>query len=1049
MDASPNTSRVSVSARYVWRELLRNPRRTLASLAGVVLGVGLFSGVLFFIDGSGASMTQRALAPLAIDQQRVLASPLGGSLALSEQIAASRGLARNARARVSFVVFNGGGAPANEVVVAELPAPPLSYVPGSMRLDGRHVADVEGQSPLAQGPAQTGLNLGTVAPGRRVRMSFEVRAGAPVPPGLVRPTGTISSRESLVPVAANSPPPASLEALASAVAHVHGVASADGLGFVDLTAGSLATGSRTVGEPARLFAFDDGYRRHYPAIHVVSGALARGRAVLSVETARALHAAPGTSTIALHLPGRPEPLVLPVSGIADLSQSKPLFFSRKSSNLEDFLYFPQSVVVDPITFRDRVLPAYRAATATRGAALLSSPLLELDVRLNRAQLRADPGSALSQSQAVASAIGRIAPGQDYLIDNASNTLQVARDDALVAKRMFLFLGLPGALLAAFLAAFAGSVLAGAQRREQALLRLRGAHRSNLLRMLAIRSVLLAGAGSLVGTAAGFASAIAVLGWGPLSQTSPGRLALSALAAVSLGVLTTALALYVPGRRALGNEIAHERAELAPTTIPAWRRRRLDLVVLALAAAGEVAALNSSAFDAMPGSVYNGRAVSLPTRLLSLPIVVWVAGILVAVRVLQAAISRLPLPSPPRYGSLVLGTLVRSVRRRSWALVGAIVCVGLVIAFGTALSTFTATYDSAKANEARFLVGGDLRVTPSVLSTRPHPPSYASSLRVPGIAAVTPAVFSVEDSVLTGQFSSDRQNLAAVDPLGYLRVAAPADRFFVSQSARASLGALAANPRGMLLEAGVAESLQLKVGDEAPVLLARGTHDQQTVGLRVLGLFRRMPGFPEGATIVANLSMYAAATRHQRADVFLASAARGGAHGLRSAVDALRGGPGRVDRLNIETTGTVLGKDQSSLTALNVHGLVSLDGTYTLLMAAAALAIFVFGLILERRREYVTLRAQGAPAWSVRNLVLGETALVGISGLLAGIGVGVGMGTLLVHVLQPLFILAPALVVPPDRIAVLAGLASAAILASSFAASLLLRRLRATELLRET
>jgi putative ABC transport system permease protein len=1037
-----------VSARYVWRELLRNPRRTLASLAGVVLGVGLFSGVLFFIDGSGASMTQRALAPLAIDQQRVLASPLGGSLGLSERIAAPTGLARDARATVSLLVSNGASTPANEVVVSDLPAAPLSYVPGSMRLEGRPLADVEGQSPLAQGPAQIGLNLGTLAPGRRVRLSFEVRAGAPLAPGAVQRRGTISSRESVVPVPANAPPPASLEALASSVGRVHGVASADGLGFVDLAPGSLAAGASTVVEPARLFAFDDRYRRHYPAIHLLSGALAAGQAVLSVETARALHAVPGTSTIALHLPGRRGPLVLPVGGIADLSQSKPLFYSRKSTNLEDFLYFPQSVVIDPVTFRDQVLPAYRAAGATRGAAPASLPLLELDVRLNRAQLRADPGSALGQSQAVARAIGGIAPGQDYLIDNASNTLQVARDDAVVAKRMFLFLGLPGALLAAFLAAFAGSVLAGAQRREQALLRLRGAHRGNLLRMLAIRSVLLAGAGSIAGTAVGFASATAVLGSGPLGETAAGRLAVSALVAVALGVLTTALALYLPGRRALGNEIAHERAELAPTTIPVWRRRKLDLVVLVVAAVGEILALNSSAFDAMPGSVYNGQAVSLPTRLLSLPIVVWVAGILVAVRVIQTTISHLPLPAPPRFGSFVLGTLMRSVRRRSWALIGATICVGLVIAFGTALSTFTATYDSAKANEARFLVGGDLRITPSVLSTRPHPPSYASSLRAPGIAAVTPAVFSVGDSVLTGQYSSDRQNLAAVDPLGYLRVAAPADRFFVGRSARASLGALAANPRGMLLEVGVAESLQMKVGDEAPVLLARGTHDQQTVGLRVLGLFRRMPGFPEGATILANLSTYTAATRRQRADVFLASAV-GGAGGLRRAVDALRSGPGRADRLNIETTRTVLGKDQSSLTALNVHGLVSLDGTYTLLMAAAALAIFVFGLILERRREYVTLRAQGAPAWSVRNLVLGETALVGVSGLLAGIGVGVGMGTLLVHVLQPLFILAPALVVPPGRIAVLTGLAFAAILASSFAASLLLRRLRATELLRET
>ena len=62
---------------YAVRDLVRNPRRTLATLAGVTLGVGLFSGVLFFIDGSGASMTRRAIAPVAIDVQRVLSSPLG------------------------------------------------------------------------------------------------------------------------------------------------------------------------------------------------------------------------------------------------------------------------------------------------------------------------------------------------------------------------------------------------------------------------------------------------------------------------------------------------------------------------------------------------------------------------------------------------------------------------------------------------------------------------------------------------------------------------------------------------------------------------------------------------------------------------------------------------------------------------------------------------------------------------------------------------------------------------------------------------------------
>ena len=73
---------------YAWRDLVRNPRRTLATLAGVVLGVGLFAGVLFFIDGSGATLTSRAVAPLAIDMQRVLTSPLGRRLTFTEELSA-------------------------------------------------------------------------------------------------------------------------------------------------------------------------------------------------------------------------------------------------------------------------------------------------------------------------------------------------------------------------------------------------------------------------------------------------------------------------------------------------------------------------------------------------------------------------------------------------------------------------------------------------------------------------------------------------------------------------------------------------------------------------------------------------------------------------------------------------------------------------------------------------------------------------------------------------------------------------------------------------
>ena len=96
---------------YVWRDLVRNPRRTLASLVGVILGVGLFSGVLFFIDGSSATMTQRAIDPLAIDMQRVLTSPLSGGLRLEERLSAPSALRPGQRAKITLTVITTASSP--------------------------------------------------------------------------------------------------------------------------------------------------------------------------------------------------------------------------------------------------------------------------------------------------------------------------------------------------------------------------------------------------------------------------------------------------------------------------------------------------------------------------------------------------------------------------------------------------------------------------------------------------------------------------------------------------------------------------------------------------------------------------------------------------------------------------------------------------------------------------------------------------------------------------------------------------------------------------
>jgi len=1035
-----------VLASYVRRELWRNPRRTFATLAGVTLGVGLFSGVLFFVDGSGASMTKRAIAPLAIDMQRVLTSPFAGALTLGERVTPRGPLRAGQAATVLLTVRNTGAVPANEVVVNDLPPSPLAYVKGTALLDGKPLDDSEG-FPLSQGPAGIGLNIGTVPPGKTVRLTYRARAPKTIAStGDLRPRGTISSREILVPEPANVAPPLTLDQLAARVARVPGVASADRLSFVDVPAGSLRSRGRTVRGSLRIFGFDGRYQEHYPSIRIVSGALRPGAGVLSAEAARALGVGPG-GRVAIGVPGR-GPLVLPVSGVTDLSRANPLFYSRRSGKLEDFLYVPHSVVIDPDTFRRVIVPAFRAESARRGSLVKTLPLLELDVLVERSKLRSDPGSALSQTTAIARDVNRIAPRQDYLIDNISNTLQVARDDASVAKRMFVFLGLPGALLAAFLAAYAGSVLAGAQRREQANLRLRGANRRHLLRMLVYRTVALAGIGSLIGAVLGFLSVLAILGSSAFLEASATQLLVSGLIAIAVGMGVTALALYIPGHRSLQHEIGQERGELALGPAPAWRRFGLDFVLLAAVGIGMTVAFQTGAFDSPPGSVYSGQAVSLPSYLLLAPIAVWVGGMLLAVRCFQGAASRMPVPRPPRFGPPIRGTLARTVRRRSWALGGGVLAVGLVVAFGTSLAFFTATFDSAKAADSRFTVGSDLRVTPSVLSTRPHPASFASELRVKGVSGVTPVVYKLENAVINSRFDEDRADLAAIDPATFARVAALSNAFVVDDTAAGLLAKLRKDPHGALIDVTAADNLKIEKGERIQVLFARGTKQQKLVTLRVLGFFERLPGFPQGVNVVADLGYYRAATGLKNADFFLVRTAGHDHAGLTRAIEAIRAGPGASDRLTIDSTASTLDKDQSSLTALNVHGLLDLDSFYTLLMAAAGIAIFVFGMMLQRRREYVTLRAQGMQTWEIRALVLGESFLVSLCGLVAGILVGIGMGFLLVHVLRPLFILDPGVTVSAGDLATLAGLAIGATLVSALVATDLLRRLRPTELLRE-
>lgn len=1033
-------------SRYVWRDLVRNPRRSLSALAGIALGVGLFSAVLFFIDGSSASMTARAVAPLPIDMQRVLSDPLGNQVRLTERITPAR-MQAGETGRVNLELSNRSARPANEVVIRDEPPEPLLYVPGSTTVDRARLPDPGGDSPLAQGEAKLGLNLGTVPAKTTITVEYDVKASAAVDSTSSLGLGaTFSSREIATPAPANASEPLSLATLTERIALIPGVTHADQLSLVDLAPGALRSDTRQLPDPVRVFGFDEDYRGRDPSIRIAAGSYEPGHGLLSAEAARALGVGVG-DVVHLEVPGRGDALAVPISGITDLTQAKSLFYSRQGQQLEQFVYVRNSVVVGPEVFAGSIVPAFQNATTTTGRTIRSQPILEVDIAVEREPLDADPGIALAQTSVVAQAVNAIAPGQDTLIDNISNALMVARDDARVAKRMFVFLGVPGALLAAILTSYAGGVLAGALRREQAILRIRGANPRDLLRMHALRSLVLAATGSLLGVGLGLISAAAVLSADDLSRASTASLLASAGVSAGSGFVATGLALYAAGLGAIRRQISEERAQLASRR-PLWRRLWIDVLLLGALSLFVIRARRTGAFEGVGGSVYYGRAVSLRLQLVVIPIGLWLGSILLYARVLGLILSHLPVPGRRRFGRPLRGLLIRSVRRRPWAAVSAVIMVGLIVALGTSIACFSASYDQAKAADTRFVVGSDIRVTPGPTSTVDHPPGFARNLVVPGVASATPVVFGLSNALVESEVNEDAANMAAVDPAAFGRIAPLTNANFVGRSAANAMSALRRRPKGVFVGSELADTLEVEKGDDVKVLFARGTKQQKLTTMKVLGLFERLPGFPEGVNLLVNIERQVELIPSTNATFFLVRTSDPSAGTLRQALAALSDGPGSADALQIDSRESALDKDQSSLAALNIRGLLTLDSTYALGMAATAMTVYVFGLMLQRRREYVTMRALGVRGGLIRSLLVTEAGGVAVLGAGAGVLVGVGMAFFLVRVLRPLFVLRPAVVFPVGDIVILTVLVLGVSLLASLTATVLINRLPATELLRD-
>ncbi|KUJ66025.1 hypothetical protein ACZ90_40865 [Streptomyces albus subsp. albus] len=816
--------------------------------------------------------------------------------------------------------------------------------------------------------------------------------------------------------------------LADRMRTVPEVRHADVFGSADVVLSAPGSPNRV---SARLFAVDPAYFRHHPWVHA-TGDPRRG--ALLGDTVAAAPGFRGASRISIDLRGDFPPLglSLPVAGRADLRDATTWYAIPAGEVQGDIAEVPRAIVVDYGTFRHSVLPALRKAlggpTAVTNPGLSELPpvSVETHVAIDHRAYPADPASAQTWSGTLRRQLERTAPGEVIVADNTAEPLLEASSDATNAKTLFFLLGIPGVIVAAALGLSAASALSEAHRREEALLRLRGAGDAQLARLAVGQGM----AADILGTGLGLGVAAlavsGVIGHPVWSDVPAGRLATTVLLSALLGTLVTAARL-VPliraGRRA---SLLTDRRWLPAPRPPIWRRARLDVV--ALAAGFAILAGNILAGGLKPNPV-QGPGLALAFYVLLAPLALWLGSALLAVRGLLALLARWSRPDRPRPLSSWPATALRWLGRRPARTAVALTLGVLAVAFGTDAATFAATYHTATHSDAQAAFGADLRLTPATELRQPPPKPGAD------VAALTP-IHSVP-----ARAGSDRKTIMAVDPASYRQATVSAPQITQGKG----LDSLARERSGVLVAQEVARDFGVAPGDTLPVTLFPDDLDlSQKADLHVTGVFRAFPPTdPLSEMVVATSTI---PRPIPPPDFYLADAGPGLSPG--AAAVRLRHDPG-VSGYTVTTLADRTRQQQRGLTALNLDGLSRIESTSAAVIASVGVGVLGAFLVIERRREFAILRTVGADTAHTLTSPLVEGAAAVVGSLAIGIPLGIGLGTLSVRVLSLFFALPPPLVTVP--VGALLLLAALVIAVSGVALGLALRavnRVDVTTLLRE-
>jgi putative ABC transport system permease protein len=767
--------------------------------------------------------------------------------------------------------------------------------------------------------------------------------------------------------------------------------------------------------PGKVLGLPDSYAQTFPGeLRVLSG---RGTGVLLYQqTAANLHAKPG-DTVALGL-GHGKSTKLKVDGVVDLPAIDSLFQKVGAPVGAQPQAPPDNVVL---------LPQRTLAQVTSGVQV--PVVTQVHAQLSHA-LPGSPSKAYTDVTGNARNLETRLTGGGLVGDNLGTALDSARQDALYAELLFLFLGVPGAILAGLVTASIAAAGADRRRRDAALLRTRGASTRRLVGVAMAETLVAGGAGVVVGLGAAL-----LIGSSAFGTANFGASTLSAVlwagGAALAGLLIAAGSIALPAYRdARSLTVAGQRAQVGRRDrAPWWARYGLDFVALA-----------GSAFVYWQASKNGYKLVLVPEGIpqvsvnwyaLLAPVLGWIGAGLLAYRIADLVLSRGRRPLTralrPVAGELA-PTVGATMGRQRRLLAKAVTLVALTGAFAGSTAVFNSTYQAQAEADARLSNGADVTVTESP-GVSVGPQGAAQIAKVKGVKSIEP---------LQHRFAyvgADLQDLYGVRPTTIGAAGKLQNGWFQGGTAKALMQRLAQQPDGVLVSAETVHDFQLQPGDRINLRLQDGrTKAFKTVPFHYIGVAKEFPTAPKDSFFVANQQYVSKATGSDAVGAFLVQT-----DGTSPATVAqrLRSQLGTTAAVtDIVNQRRVVG---SNLTAVELSGLTKVELGFALVLAIAASGLALGLGFQERRRTFAIASALGAKGRQLGGFVWGESLFVTIGGLLLGTVAAVAISDMLVKVLTGVF--DP----PPDVLSVpwtyLGGVIVLTVGAVGAAGALTLRALR--------